>query len=97
MEKKTTRKVNMVAAVLAVVCLALVSATGWSFGHSAKKPKTKQKIVYVCACMGTSSCSCLTESKSEGPCACGTHGGPPMKAVPADGSWAKYNRDQMAK
>ncbi len=39
----------------------------------------------------------MTESKMQGPCACGTEGGPPMKAVPADSDWAKQNRDALAK
>jgi hypothetical protein len=33
----------------------------------------------------------------EGPCACGTEGGPPLKAVPSDSAWAKENRDALAK
>jgi hypothetical protein len=59
-------------------------------------PAPKKKVVYVCACLKTKSCSCMTEAKSAGPCACGTAGGPPMKAVPADGDWAKENRDALA-
>ncbi len=59
-------------------------------GHS------KAKVVYVCACLKTKSCSCMTEAKMEGPCACGTEGGPPMKAVPSDSEWAKQNRDALA-
>jgi hypothetical protein len=38
----------------------------------------------------------MTEAKMEGPCACGTKGGPPMKAVPPDSDWAKHNRDALA-
>lgn len=59
-------------------------------GHS------KAKVVYVCACLKTKSCSCITEAKMEGPCACGTEGGPPMKAVSPDSDWAKQNRDALA-
>jgi hypothetical protein len=55
------------------------------------------KVVYVCACLKTKSCSCMTEAKMEGPCACGTEGGPPMKAVPRESDWAKENREQLAK
>jgi hypothetical protein len=33
----------------------------------------------------------------QGPCACGTEGNPPLKAVPADSDWAKQNRDELAK
>ena len=51
-------------------------------------PSTKKRVVYVCACLKTKSCPCMTEAKSAGPCACGTEGSPPMKAVPADSDWA---------
>ena len=61
------------------------------------KKKEKEKLVYVCACLQTQSCSCMTEAKMEGPCACGTQGGPPMKAVAPDSNWAKQNRDALAK
>jgi hypothetical protein len=57
----------------------------------------KSKVVYVCACLKTKSCSCMTEAKMEGPCACGTEGGPPLKAVPKDSEWAKENRETLAK
>ncbi len=59
--------------------------------------QTKGNVVYVCACLKTKSCSCMTEAKMEGPCACGTQGGPPLKAVPKDSAWAKENRDALAK
>ena len=63
-----------------------------------KQSKAKNgKIVYVCACLKDRSCSCMTEAKMEGPCACGTEGGPPMKPVPANSDWAKQNRDALAK
>ena len=55
------------------------------------------KVVYVCACLKDKSCSCMTEAKMEGPCACGTQGGPPLKAVPKNSDWAKHNRDALAK
>jgi hypothetical protein len=61
------------------------------------KPKADKDLVYVCACLNTKSCSCMTEAKTEGPCACGTQGGPPLKAVPHDSDWAKENRDALAK
>jgi len=38
----------------------------------------------------------MTEAKMEGPCACGTEGGRPMKEVPSDSKWAKRNRDALA-
>jgi hypothetical protein len=55
------------------------------------------KVVYVCACLQNKSCSCMTEAKMEGPCACGTQGGPPLKPVPKNSGWAKYNREALAK
>jgi hypothetical protein len=55
------------------------------------------EVIYVCACLKTKSCSCMTEAKMEGPCACGTEGGPPLKAVPKDSAWAKENRKALAK
>ena len=59
--------------------------------------KEKGSTVYVCACLKTKSCACMTEAKMEGPCACGTEGGTPLKAVPSDSDWAKENRDALAK
>lgn len=64
---------------------------------AASNSQAKDKVVYVCACLKNKSCSCMTEAKMEGPCACGTEGGPPLKAVPKDGAWAKANRDALAK
>ena len=55
------------------------------------------KVVYVCACLKTKSCPCMTEAKMEGPCACGTEGGPPLKAVPQDSAWAKENRKELGR
>jgi hypothetical protein len=66
-------------------------------GGSQNQPQSKSNVVYVCACLKTKSCSCMTEAKTEGPCACGTQGGPPLKAVPRDGAWAKDNREALAK
>lgn len=57
----------------------------------------KGSVVYVCACLKTKSCSCMTEAKMQGPCACGTEGGPPMQAVPSNSDWAKENRDALSK
>jgi hypothetical protein len=56
----------------------------------------KSGVAYVCACLRTKSCFCMTEAKMEGPCACGTQGGPPMKAVSPDSDWAKENREALA-
>lgn len=65
-------------------------------GDKGEQAQSKNKVVYVCACLKTKSCSCMTEAKVKGPCACGTQGGPPMKAVPPDSDWAKQNRDALA-
>jgi len=97
MEKNNRKKVRLAATVLALLSLGIVPAMGLPHGPAAKKEKKKEKMVYVCACMGTGSCQCMTESKAEGPCACGPNGGPPMKAVPVDSGWAKSNREQLAK
>ena len=78
---------------LLLVLLAFIPADA----KNDKDAKEGQKTVYVCACLQTKSCACMTEAKTEGPCACGTEGGPPLKAVPADSDWAKENRDQLAK
>ena len=63
--------------------------------HKQSQTHTKS-VVYVCACLKNKSCSCMTEAKMEGPCACGTEGGPPLKAVPSDSAWAKANRESLA-
>jgi hypothetical protein len=80
--------------------MALIPASGGT--QTQKNPpadntQAKGKVVYVCACLKAKSCSCMTEAKTEGPCSCGTEGGPPMKAVPKDGAWAKTNREELAK
>jgi hypothetical protein len=95
---KTIAKQRMTwtASVLILLCLALLPAMGRT-PHQPADKKQKAKTVYVCACLKTKSCSCMTEAKMEGPCACGTQGGPPMKAVSADSDWAKENRDELAK
>lgn len=85
--------------VLSLLLLLVFTAAGAGSSSKADKNKEKQaakKVVYVCACLRDKSCSCMTEAKMEGPCACGTQGGPPLKAVPADSDWAKQNRDALA-
>ena len=72
----------------------------WAFIPSPdthSQAESKKDLVYVCACLKTKSCSCMTEAKTEGPCACGTQGGPPLKPVPKNSAWAKENRDALAK
>jgi hypothetical protein len=86
-------KTHLALTGFALFLLALVPVNG-------RPPKDKSKknadVVYVCACLQTKSCSCMSEAKTEGPCACGTEGGPPMKAVGAHSDWAKQNRDVLA-
>lgn len=79
--------------VLSFCLLAFLLPSG---AASPSKNKPKGKVVFVCACLNTESCPCMTEAKMEGPCACGTEGGPPMRQVPADSNWAKQNRDSLA-
>jgi len=52
-------------------------------GSTPNQRQDKNKVVYVCACLQTKSCSCMTMAKTGGTCACGPQGGPPLKAVPA--------------
>lgn len=73
--------------------LAVIPSSGGTPSHS----PNNANVVYVCACLKTKSCSCMTEAKMEGPCACGTEGGPPLKAVPKDSDWAKANREELSK
>jgi hypothetical protein len=93
-------RIRSVAALFALLLLlALTPAPGGSQDQPSGKGKKKDKgdVVYVCACLGTKSCGCMTEARTEGPCACGTQGGPPLKAVPRDSAWAEENREQLAK
>ena len=90
-------------AALTVLSFSMLSLS--SFGErgnetrgSAKPDKqNKNDVVYVCACLKTKSCSCMTMAKTGGVCACGPNGGPPLKAVQRDSDWAKENRDAFAK
>lgn len=90
--KKEITKLNPAWATMVLVLFLLFLTPARARTH-----KKKEKVVYVCACLQTQSCSCMTEAKREGPCACGTQGGPPMKAVAPDSNWAKQNRDELAK
>jgi hypothetical protein len=82
------------AVFLLLFLLAFLTSSGSSQNEEGQ---AKGNVVYVCACLKTKSCSCMTEAKMEGPCACGTQGGPPLKAVPKDSTWAKENREALAK
>jgi hypothetical protein len=87
--------------LLALLFAATLSPTSGGTKNRTRSAATgapsPDKMVYVCACLKNKSCSCMTEAKMEGPCACGTAGGPPLKAVPKDSAWAKENRDALAK
>jgi len=79
------------------VLLLLLAFVPADASKSEKADRNGKKTVYVCACLKTKSCACMTEAKMQGPCACGTEGGPPMQAVSADSDWAKENREALAK
>lgn len=97
MNKMRKANVRLTTSALAAFLLALIPAKGGARQPPVPKKQKKAEVVYVCACLQTKSCSCMTEAKTEGPCSCGTQGGPPMKAVPSDSAWAKENRDELAK
>jgi hypothetical protein len=84
---------RFLATLILLSLLAVIPSSGGTPNHS----RSGGSVVYVCACLRTQSCSCMTEAKMEGPCACGTEGGPPLKAVPKDSDWAKANREELAK
>ena len=101
----TKAKTKITTAILALLSsLAFMSMSGGTGNQPRNQPQnvpanetqSKDKVVYVCACLKTKSCSCMTEAKMEGPCACGTAGGPPLKAVPQNSDWAKANREALA-
>ncbi len=96
-----TRTRSIAGIFVLLLLAAMIPSPGGSQTKSATgangQPQDKKDLVYVCACLKTKSCSCMTEAKTEGPCACGTQGGPPLKAVPRDSAWAKENREALAK
>ena len=93
-------RIKFAQASLLLLLLAVIPTDAGS-SRKAKQDNASEtqakKTVYVCACLKTKSCSCMTEAKMQGPCACGTEGGPPMKELPADSDWAKQNREALAK
>lgn len=91
-----TRLTALVALLLLLAFLPSSSGSQTQNQMSGGK-QDSSKVVYVCACLKDKSCACMTEAKTEGPCACGTQGGPPLKPVPKDSDWAKQNRDELAK
>lgn len=96
---KNKRRFGCVFVLLLLLLLIPTDAVPSSKHEKPDKAAQDQskKVVYVCACLKNKSCSCMTEAKMEGPCACGTQGGPPLKAVPPDSDWARQNRDELAK
>ena len=90
-------RLTFAAAVFAFLSLAFTSSGSQNPTPADMQGKDNNKVVYVCACLKNKSCACMTEAKMKGPCACGTEGGPPMKAVPRDSDWAKQNREALAK
>jgi hypothetical protein len=98
MEDMSKAKMKLTTAILVLLSTAAVIQTS----AGTQDPSTNQqektdKVVYVCSCLKTKSCPCMTEAKTGGPCACGTGGGPPMKALPRNSAWAKANREALAK
>ena len=94
-EKFARRVVAMSFLSFSMLCLSSFGGSrgGWRSGAH----PDKHDVVYVCACLKTKSCSCMTMAKTGGVCACGPTGGPPLKAVPRDSDWAKENRDALGK
>lgn len=96
----TNTKMKIASATLALLfSLPLIAPSGGTENQPNSASNGTQingNVVYVCACLKTKSCSCMTEAKMEGPCACGTAGGPPLKAVAQDSAWAKANREALA-
>ena len=93
------RLLSFVATLCAFVLLAFLPANGRQdkTQPGAQDQAKGKKMVYVCACLKNKSCACMTEAMTPGPCACGTEGGPPLKAVPKDSDWAKENRKELSK
>ena len=81
---------------LLFLLLCLWGARNAASTDARHEKQNKDTVVYVCACLKTRSCSCMTIAKTGGVCACGPKGGPPLKAVPRDSDWAKENREALA-
>ncbi len=82
----TSRTVLLGMAV--ALCLGLVEIGA---ARPAQMSASKSKDVYVCDCMGTSSCPCMSMANKEGKCPCGKE----MKAVPRNSAWAKHNLKEL--
>jgi hypothetical protein len=97
-EKFARRVVAMSFLSFSILCLSSFGGSRGGTRNGALPDKqNKNDVVYVCACLKTKSCSCMTMAKTGGVCACGPTGGPPLKAVPRDGDWARENRDALGK
>lgn len=87
------RVAKWLAALGAAVVLSFAAAQIGS-AHAAQmkgQSAAGKKSVYVCSCMKTKSCPCMTMAAKGGHCACGAHS-PEMKKVAANSAWAKHNR-----
>jgi hypothetical protein len=89
-ERTMRHRAKLKPAVFVVLSLLpFLTSSGSSLNQTGNPPATgtqgqtqmNSKVVYVCACLKTKSCSCMTEAKTEGPCACGTEGGPALRAI----------------
>ena len=87
------RLANLTFTLCVLVLVAFLPADG---SQGKQDENHGKKMVYVCACLKDKSCACMTEARTPGPCACGTEGGPPLKAVPKDSDWAKQNRKALS-
>lgn len=87
------------AIAVSILLFSVLCFTSYGGPPNSARPEKQEKgdVVYVCACLKTKSCSCMTMAKTGGVCACGPKGGPPLKAVSRDSDWAKENRDALAK
>lgn len=95
----TTNATKRLAGPMALVVMLFFSLGMAASGRHATAQKMKMggnsNTVYVCSCMKTKSCPCMTEAKMEGKCACGAKA-PDMKAVPRNSAWARANRKALA-
>jgi hypothetical protein len=88
-------RLKVLLGIACALCLGLAtSGAARQMASKAAKSEKSSKTVYVCACMGTKSCPCMSMAKKEGKCACGEHS-PDMKEVSANSDWAKTNRKAL--
>jgi hypothetical protein len=90
------RRLTTSTALAVILFFSLgLAASGKTGPAQSMKEKANSNTVYVCSCMKTKSCPCMTEANMAGKCACGAKA-PDMKAVPRDGAWAQHNRMALA-